>query len=288
MKKTNLKLLTVLITVFLICTTPAWTGERRLRVVSLSPSITETIFALGRGNWLVGRSNCCNYPEAAKKVKVVGGFGTPSLEPLLEAKPDIVFTSAMKDPSTAETIKKMGVKFILLPSDSIGDYLKMVKKLGTVMDCTAAAEKEEKRIKNGIGKFQREAARVPENKRPKVFFIIWDSPLMTAGKKSFINDFIELAGGRNIGENINKDYFRCSDEWLMTSQPQVIIWPEAKASRIEELKQRPGWKILPAVKNDRIYYKINQNPLLRLGPRLLKGIEEIKQCLDSFAKSRHQ
>lgn len=238
------------------------------RVVSLSPNITETIFQLGRGDWLVGRSSACDYPEAAKPIPVVGGFGVPSIESLLLVEPEMVLTCGMKNLSLGDALKNHGVVFREVPSKSFADYLAMVDELGKLLECPEAAAAERKRVEAILKDFSPRQSR----HRPKVFVEIWHKPLTTVGGKSFINEMIEYAGGENIAGNQNADYFNCSNEWVLASSPEIILCPMMRGDANEPISSRPGWRIIPAVKDGKVYSDMNPDLIFRLGPRSTDGI----------------
>jgi len=252
-------------------------NKKKLRVVSISPCLTELVFQLGEQGKLVGRSSACDYPEAAKKIESVGGFGKPSLEKLMSLNPDVVIASALADPAMKTSIEQFGIKFFLLPTKSINDYYKTVHVLGQIFHCKAKANTEILRIKNGLKKFSE--LRKKQTEIPTVYLEIWDHPYMTVGKKSFINDFIEYAGGKNIASLQNEDYFNVSVEWIITSNPDVIICPAMKTGREADVKQRNGWQNIKAVKNKRIYVNLNDDLIYRLGPRLLDGIRSLRTII---------
>lgn len=268
--------ISVFFLVFCVCL--CLKAEEKKKVISLSPNITETIFHLGGGDTLVGRSSACDYPEEAKKLAVTGGFGAPSLEKIALMQPDIVITSTLKDMNMRKSIENLGIKFYLLPMESIDDYLKGVKELGLLLDCKGKADEEITRIEKGLESYRQKAEKTPFEKRPLVYLEIWDNPTMTVGKISFINDIITLAGGRNIAGEKDRSYFSCSREWVLLSRPDVIICPAMKDERVADIKKRPGWDEIPAIKNSRIYVNINQNLIYRLGPRILDGIGLLRKC----------
>lgn len=280
--KIELCLLFVFLNFFAVFVFSAEKVGGKLRIVSLAPSLTETIFALGKGSELVGRTSVDNYPPQVKKVPVVGGFGTPCLESLASVRPDVVVAAVLKDSSIRESIKQVGIKFILLPADSIESYFEAIRRLGEILNCTAEAERELGRLREGLEKYSRESSR--EKKRPKVYVEIWNNPLMTIGGKSFINDFIVYAGGANIGAGVAKDYFTCSQEWVIMEMPDVIICPSMGSRVLSEIMKRPGWSLIPAVKSRRIYSDLNENLIYRLGPRMLEGIAELRKCINTGGK----
>ncbi|NOY75378.1 MAG: cobalamin-binding protein [Kiritimatiellaeota bacterium] len=253
-------------------------AEDALRVVSLSPCLTELVFHLGKGNLLVGRTSACDYPEDAKKVEVVGGFGKPSLEKLLTLKPDVVIASALADPALVSSIKRFGIDFHLLPTKSIEDYYVSVATLGKILHCEKKAFAEIARVGKGLRRFAKLNAE-KGFKRPSVYLEIWDRPYMTVGKKSFINDLITYAGGENIAGKLNQAYFNCSVELIITSDPEVIICPAMKTGREADVESRRGWKRISAVREHRVYVDLNDDLIYRLGPRILEGVELLRSLI---------
>ena len=254
-------------------------AQKNLRIVSLAPNLTEIIFHLERENCLVGRSSASKYFKEAKNIPIVGDFGIPSIEQLLLAKPDIVVATALKDPSIQEIIKKAGIKFHLLPTSSIDEYYKTVKTLGDILDANINAKQEILRIKNGLKKSLSQINKISDAKRPKVFWEIWNPPLMTVGNQSFLNDFIYYAGGTNIAASKNKGYFSVSEEWVLSCSPDIIIAPSMGKNKISQMKNQLGWKSTSAAKNNKISGYLDQNLVYLLGPRMLDAIQVIHECI---------
>ena len=249
------------------------------RIVSLSPSLTETVFQLNKGSCLVGRSSASSYFNKAKSIPIVGGFGVPSLERLILVKPNIVVTTTLKDPSIQNTIRGLGIKLYILPTDSIKEYYKTVRILGKLLHAEKNANKEILRIQSGLKKILSQIDKVPKKQRPTVFWELCSAPLMTIGNKSFLNDFIYYAGGRNITSNINRGYCCISEEWVIKANPKIIISPGMGNQKIRETEQRLGWDITSAAKNHRIYSNLNKDLVYILGPRMIEAIEAIHKCL---------
>ncbi len=259
--------------VFIICFQSI--AAEKLRVISLSPSLTETMYKLGRGDWLVGRSSACNYPQAAQKLPVAGKFGVVYLEPLAMLKPDIVIADAMKSPAQIDSVKRLGIRFEKFNSASIDDYLKTVEKLGKLFDCKTEAEQEQQRIKNGLEEYKQ----IKVKKRSKVLMLIWDNPLITCGKQSFLTDYIFYAGGVNAAADKDQGYFNVSEEWIMMQGIEVLLCPDLKKAQVNGLITRPAWKEIKAVKNHRVYSGMNTDILFRIGPRMLDAIAMLQKCI---------
>ena len=281
MKKISLTLAGI-ISISLLITAPNIHAEtKKISVVSLSPCLTEIIFQLGKGACLVGRSSACDYPEDALKIPVVGAFGKPSIEKIIEIKPDVVVATDLADPAVQKSIEQFGIRFFILPEKSISAYYQTVQKLGDILGCPDQAAAEIARIRDGLQKLTKLNNGLEH--RPKVYMEIWHQPYMTVGKKSFINDMIKYAGGANIAGELDKDYFNCSEEWIIKSDPQIIICPGMKKGNIANIAARNGWKNISAVKNKQIYVELNQNLIFRLGPKLLEGIELLHSVIAQSA-----
>ncbi len=257
----------------------AFAGNKKLRIVSLSPSLTETIYKLGKGDLLVGRSIVCNYPEEVKKVKVVGNFNKPNIERLAVMMPDYVVCTDFENPAAIRKLRAMGMKVIIMRDKDIDDYLNCVQKLGEVMDCRERAAKELNRLKSGLAEFKKKADSIPFEKRPKIFFMLWDSPVMSIGKKSFLTKYIEYAGGRSITAKVGQGYFSSSLEYVLAAKPDVMICPSMHVNKAKEFVIRTGWKDVKAVKDDRVYSGLNPDLMFRLSPRMLESIQILRDCI---------
>jgi iron complex transport system substrate-binding protein len=265
--------------VALLALSTALHAEGEIRVVSLSPCLTETIFKLGGGDRLVGRTSACDYPRKVSEIECVGGFGKPSLEKLLSLKPTVVVASALADPAVRTTIERVGVKFVMLSTKSIDDYYATVKTLGDILGRPEAAAKEIERVRKGLAKYAAANRKAIEKgwNPPRVYLEIWDKPFMTVGRRSFINDLITYAGGRNIAADRDEDYFNCSQEWIIRANPEVVICPAMKTGRIADVLGRRGWGGTAAVGNKRVYVDLNDDLIYRLGPRILEGVALLRK-----------
>ena len=253
--------------------------QHSIRIISLAPSLTETIFYLGKGANLVGRTTECNFPKEAKKIETVGSFGQPSLEKVLSLKPDIVVATALADRNIKQTIEEYGIKFLLLPTDNFQNYKDTLKTLGNILNCAKLAKQEIRKFNSELKKFQSENSK--KNKIPKVYLEIWNSPYMTIGKNSFINTMIYYAGGENIFKNVNKGYFNFSLESLIELNPDIIIAPSMRKGSEIFIKNRPNWNTIKAIKNQNIYTNLNNDLIFRLGPRTILGIKLLRSIINN-------
>ena len=248
-------------------------SEEGKKIASLSPNLTEMVFLLGKGDCLVGRSSFCDAPPEAKKIRVVGSFGKPFPEPLIASGAKIVITSTVRAKAVPEMLEKAGIRLVVIPDSSFKQYFAALELLGKLLDCRSRAQLEIQKAKKELEQLRRDTDRIPREKRPSVLVLISLSPPVTAGKKSFINEMIQLAGGRNVAEQVNQDYFTCSPEWIYLNQPDLIILCRMDGEKAaENLKQISLFSRLKAVRNNRVLQDLDPSLLYRLGPRTFLGI----------------
>jgi len=256
-------------------------NKKSVRIVSLSPNITETVFILDGGKSLVGRSKVCNYPEAAKKIPIAGNFAQPNVERVIALKPDYIISSALQDQAMIKRFEQFKIKVLFLPNKSFSDYFKTLKVLGKILNCPKKAELICRQDKAELEKLRQAADKIPEKDKIKALFVIQDTPLITIGRNSFITNMIHLAGGVSVTSERPKAYFYCPLEWLLTHQPDVLILPAIQETRAKELVKRSGWNNLKAVKKGRLFYKMNPDLISRMGPRSIEGIKLIRKIFKS-------
>ena len=256
---------------FCLCTGMTVFG-REIRVVSLSPALTELVCHLGRESVLVGRSAACDVPETVKKLPVAGNFGSPFLEKLAVLKPDWVIANVFQDVSSVKSIESMGIRVAVFPLNSIADYRNAVSGLGKLLGAEKLADEELSRVDRTVNGLRK---RHPEDcKRPKVLFAVWSSPLLLPGKWSFLPELILLAGGDPIGGDTPQEYFRASPEWVLKTDPDVVIFPDGKASGIPS-----WWTQLNACRENRLFMPEDAGLFFRLSPRTGAMLLEMERLL---------
>lgn len=260
--------------------------SKEKRVVSLAPSLTEIICAVGAGKHLAGRTSACDYPpEIVGTVPVVGGFGAPSMDVLLRMKPTLVLDVDLKDETLSQVMSRMGLKNERVRCTRLDDIPRAMMKIGRLLDCEQRARLLADELRVGIEKYRRDSAEKDNagDGRPRVFVEIWGDPLTTVGSKAFISELVALAGGQNIGDTTEKEYFNVSSEWVVKQDPDIIIclYMNRESSLKEAVASRPGWSGTKAVRNRRIYSNLDNNVILRPGPRVLDGAAILRKCIRS-------
>ncbi|MCM8779524.1 MAG: cobalamin-binding protein [Candidatus Omnitrophica bacterium] len=246
-----------------------------LRIVSLAPNTTEILFALDLGKNIVGVDIFSNYPEEAKKIEKVGSFSHPNLEKIVSLKPDFVFITGLEQNPFNLKLRRLGLRVFTVDPQSIKELFQDVLQIGKITH-------KEERAKTLVREMEKELAEIKEkvkNKvdRPKVFLEIWDSPLITCGRNSYIEEMISLAGGINIAHNLPRKFSRISQEQVIKNSPEVIIVSHMQNNEgmKKSIGKRWGWQIVEAIKKDRIYADIDPDIILRPGPRIIAGIKEL-------------
>lgn len=266
------------------CSRPRPERDAGPRIVSLAPNLTEIVCAVNAGDRLVGRTTACNYPPAVvTNVPAVGGFGAPSLELLLKARPTIILEVDLADKSLADRLRELGIPMERVPCRNLDDIPAAIRRIGEIAGAPRAGPMADK-LAAKIAEL-RQARRSPAA-QPAVFVEIWDDPLTTAGKGSFLSELVALAGGRNVGDRVDKDFYVAAPEWVVAQNPDIILGfsGQPRSTALARMQDRPGWAGVNAVRTGRVYAGLNDDVLLRPGPRVLDGIEELRRCIEPAAK----
>lgn len=255
-------------------------GHGALRVVSLAPNITEMVCALGAGPQLVGRSSACDYPaDLVARVPVVGDFGVPSLERLLAAQPDLVLYADMADDTFARRLERAELRNARVRCTRLDEIPPAIRLVGILLHREPAAKTMAADLEQAFREARTQAP--PEERRPRCLVIIWHDPITAAGRNTFLSDLVALAGGRNLGDAIDRDYFQVSSEWVLAQDPDVILcFVMAGNTPVRDLlSKQPGWDRLRAMRTGRVFADFDNALVLRPGPRVLQGLAAIRKCL---------
>jgi cobalamin transport system substrate-binding protein len=251
------------------------------RIVSHVPSITETLFALGLDDKIVGVSDYCDYPEAAKSKPKVGGYFTPNIETIVSMSPDLVLTDGQV-PELITRLEGLKMPLIVIDPKDIDGVLRDIELLGNITGTQQRAAEINSDLKKRVDAVFFKVA--PLSYRPKVFYVYEaSSPTMpwTAGPGSFIDALLNLAGGENVAGNASGPWVQFNMEELVNSDPEILLLNVTMGTATispEALKELPGWKDLTAVKEERIY-TINADLVDRSGPRIVQGLEDIAKAI---------
>lgn len=249
------------------------------RIVSLAPSNTEILFALGLGDKVVGVTDYCDYPEEVKTIDKVGGYSEPNIEKIISLKPDLILATEIHQ-KPVEELEKLGVTSVVVEPENFDEVFASIEIIGKATGRHNEAEALVNDLKARVKKMEDMVANIPEDERPKVLYELWHSPITTAGPGTFVDDIIQRAGGDNIAKDANKEYPQYSQEMIVAKNPDIIIFSHhgTTGATVEDILQRPGWNSINAVKNKKVYY-VDENLVQRTTPRLVDGLEEFLKII---------
>lgn len=255
--------------------------SRADRIVSMAPDLTEILFALGLDEEIAGVTQYSDYPSAAKEKPKVGSFWQPNIEAVVAAKPSLIITlGSPQQKDLAERLERIGYKTLMVNLERVNDFFEATAEIGTA---TGRQRQADELIGDIREKLRTLSNRLGNEAKIRVLWVVQREPLRVAGRNTFVNELIELAGGENaIGHTLHK-YPPIGAEQVIISRPEVIIEPDMgqkdpAAQRDAAMKYWSRFKNVPAVTNGRVCV-IPGGAVSRLGPRLYEATETIARCL---------
>ncbi len=246
--------------------------ENPQRIVSLAPSVTEILFALGLGKKVVGVTEYSDFPAEALRKENIGTYIRPNIEKIVSLRPDLVIATAGGNPKrVVEQIEALGLAvFTTFPKEIEGIY----ESIRTIGNLTGTGKQAEL-LSHSLEKEMAEIAdRVKGLEKKKVFFQLGTIPLHTTGSGTFVDQLITLAGGVNIAGNETTRYPVYSMEAVIMGKPDVILSAVMRTDRMQTKAFWGKWTIIPAVARGDIY-KVNPDLCNRPSPRITEGLREI-------------
>jgi iron complex transport system substrate-binding protein len=252
------------------------------RIVSLSPSITEILFAVGAGPQVVGDTKYCDYPPEANALPEIGGFTakTVNVEAVVDLTPDLVIAGTKSQRPVAEALEQLKIPVLVFAATSFEEVYANIEQIGAITGHAQDAAAVVATMRERVAAVTVKVATVPADRRLSVFWEVADEPLMTAGPSTFIGQMIDLAGATSIFADTQEDYPQVSAEAVVERDPAVILGPDSRGDKLtaEQLTQRPGWAKVAAVRERRIY-RLNDDIVSRPGPRLADALEQLAKAL---------
>lgn len=242
------------------------------RIVSLAPSNTEVLFALGAGDRVVADTESCDYPPEAKNRPHIGGITAGDLEKIETQNPDLVVTVGSINQTLITALDNAHIPTLVVNPHTIKGTYASIRLLGRAVGKDAEAEKQVSEMESRIEKVRKVTAASP---RPKVLILYSINPIYTSPPDSYIHDLIGVAGGQDIVQSALPQNI-ISPAVVLERAPDVILCPPVYR---EKIKQLPGWDIVPAVKNNRFFAPTPGAALTRPVPRLANGVEELARYL---------
>lgn len=257
--------------------------EKPERIISLAPSNTEILFALGLGDKVVGMTEYCNYPPEAEEKEKIGSYSTPNIEKIVNLNPDLVLAAYGNPIGTVEALKRFNLTVVGLKSDNLDEILYDIRLVGEITGQSDNASVLVADMAQRIEVIDERMSGLSVEEKPTVLHIIWHDPIWVAGKGTFEDELIRRSGGLNIAPV--EGYKTISLEQLIDLNPEVIITPTgtgmgfAKTNySYEYIINEPRLRVIEAVKSNRIYV-IDADIVCRAGPRIVEALEEMAKII---------
>ncbi len=254
------------------------------RVVSLSPAITEIVFAVGAGDRVVGVTSYCDFPPEAVKLPKVGSYTGVSVERVIGLRPDVVLGMRGNAPEALQALRRAGLKVLAYDPITVAGVLDLMDEIGHMMQPTPSPIDAVEKSRARVAAVAAQAAKLP--RRPRVLVAVQIEPLYAAGPGSHLDDLIKLAGGENAAGDASTSWPQYSLERMVEKDPEVIVCPSghingqemSSAKILADLRKSTAWSGTTAVKSGRVL-AIDDDLLTLPGPRIVDGLEQIAEAV---------
>ena len=247
------------------------------RIVSLVPSVTEVLYAIGAQDALVGVTDFCDYPPEARRKPHVGDMLSPNLETLVTLKPDLVVaTRSGNREETFDQLKRLGIPVYLVDPLTVDDVRRLVADLGDLTGHRDRAAAVDHDLERRIAAIR---DRVKDRPQPRVLYVLWPEPLIVPGRGALVSELIALAGGASVTADQGQGYPRMSLEAAVGRAPEVIVLAR-HGSRVGPTAREQWLRLesMPAIKSGRLYLA-DGDLMHRYGPRLVIGLEKLARMI---------
>jgi iron complex transport system substrate-binding protein len=228
------------------------TPDHPHRIICLMPTVTDTVFALGAGDDVVGISDYTKYPAAALTKPSVGDLIKPSIETILSLHPDLVIGVQPKGSmEVTDQLERFGIPIFLISPHGITGIFHSVESIGIALNRTPQANALIHTMQQRVDAVK---ARSKGQPAPRVFMPIWYDPITTIGRNAFITEIIEAAGGRSVTDDLPAEWPQVSMEVVLERAPDALLLVRGGKTTLKVLESRPGWSSMAAIKTQRVYY----------------------------------
>ena len=246
------------------------------RIISLAPSNTEILFALGLADRIVAVTDYDDYPPEAKEKPSVGGYSTPNIEEVVALSPDLILATSVHEQRIIPQLEERGMTVFALNPKTIDEVLEAITLVGEITGQEKEASRLVAEMQNRIKMVTDKTDSLLEEQRPRIFYIVWHDPLMTSGSGTFQHDLIQKAGGTNIARDLT-GWPTISLEAVIEANPEVMIAGVGHGNtedlNFQFIKTESRLRDTDARQNNRVY-AIDGNLVSRPGPRIVDGLED--------------
>lgn len=247
-----------------------------VRIISLAPSNTEILFALGLGDKVIGVTSYDDYPAEALEVEKIGDFNGINLEKIIELEPDLVINYGEGNEDENARLKDAGINFVGFEPESIDAVLDTITRIGQL---TGAVDQAKALTEDMNVKKDEILNKIKGTESKKVFYEIWHDPLMAAGPGSFIDELMTLVGGDNVAKDADGEYPQFDLEQLVERNPQVYLTSSDMPEKTPEaIAKRPGFENIDAIIEGNVFV-LDGNIVSRPGPRIIEALELIAKAI---------
>ena len=248
------------------------------RIVSLAPSVTETLFALGLGDLIVGDTDFCDYPPEAKQKRHVGGPVDPNIEVIAALHPDLVVASrSINRLASVHSLEQLGIPLYGTDPRTVDQVLASMQRLGELLGAGEMGRALVASLRQRLNQIDRKLAGLPPQ---TAMMVVWLDPLISVGRNTFLEDALRRAGAHSIIDT-QQSWPNINIEEVIRLQPKYLIFssddPQQVQRQLAELQDRPAWRQLDAVRNRRIV--VVSESISHPSPRLIDGIEQLAAAL---------
>ncbi len=252
------------------------------RIISIAPSNTEILFALGLADKIVAVTDYDDYPPEAEEKPSVGGYSTPSIEKLVAFSPDLILATSVHEDKIIPQLEAKGLTVFALAPNTLDEVLAAITLVGEATGQEKEASGLVAEMQNRIKAVTDKTDSLSQEKRPRVFYIVWHDPLLTAGSGTFQDDLIRKAGGINIAQDLTS-WVTISLEAVIEANPEVMIAGVSHGSltdlNFQFIKTEPRLRDTDARRNNRVY-DVDGNLVSRPGPRIVDGLEKFARFIN--------
>jgi iron complex transport system substrate-binding protein len=253
-----------------------------MRIISLAPSNTEILFALGLGDRVVGVTDYCDFPAEALTRTKIGGFSNPNLEQIVSLSPDLVLAARFNPIEVLDALHELGFPVFALAPSTLDEALQTVEQIGQLTGSKPESLELLIRLRERVAHVEAVVRKIPSDERPKILWGQLKAPMYSAGPGSFIHDLVTRAGGQNIAADTGAAWPQLGLETLVTRNPDIIIVSGQDSvsirKSVKRLRQVAGWNSIAAIVTGKVY-EISLDLLGRPGPRLVSGLESLASLL---------
>jgi iron complex transport system substrate-binding protein len=250
------------------------------RIISLAPSNTEMVYALGLEDRLIGVTTYCNYPEAVKDKPKVSEYSNVDIEKIVSLQPDLILADSIHKATVIPALEKLNLTVLGIDAENLDKILSSIELLGKVTGKTKAADDLVSSLNNRINTVSTKIGELKSGTSPRVFFLTWHDPIWTAGSGTLINELMTRAGGTNIASDLS-GHSQIDLETVIQRNPQIIFVLSSMGDQntsLEYLKTEPRFQATDALKNNQVYL-VDTDIFGRTTPRAVDGLEQMAKLI---------